>query len=130
MPTLTSKIRVISAPSRLPPSDIDIFADALPLLFTDDLRNQHGDQGSTIRYSDSRFGDITLSLPEPLGEQERRLFAHYLWNAGVWLAEAVGAEGEGWWSVEGRRVLEVGAGEWPVVLRYARGDTGGKEEGW
>jgi len=129
MPSLTSKIRVIPAPSRLPPTDIDIFADALPLLFTDDLRNQHGDQGSTIRYSDARFGDILLTLPEPRAEDERRLFAHYLWNAGVWLAEAVGEEGEGMWSVKGKRVLELGAGEWTVVLRYA-GRDGREEVGW
>lgn len=91
----------------------DIFASAPGFLFTDDLRNLHGDPDSVIIYKSRRFGNIELRTADPEGEDERRLFSHYLWNAGIKMAELIsskkGEGGEGW-SVEGEKVLELGAG--------------------
>ncbi|EMD00657.1 hypothetical protein BAUCODRAFT_55401, partial [Baudoinia panamericana UAMH 10762] len=90
----------------------DIFASAPGLIFTDDLRNNHGDPGSTIVYKSKRFGDIELETADPSIERERQLFSHYLWNAGIKLAELISDEHAdgGKWSVNGERVLELGAG--------------------
>ncbi len=107
---LTSKIRL--PPSTSTPEDI--FSSSLHLLFPNDLNNQHGEPGSSVIYTSSRFGDIELRLADPRGEENRLLFSHYLWNAGVLVAEFVGGGvGDGWgegWSVKGERVLELGAG--------------------
>ncbi|KAI9720819.1 MAG: hypothetical protein M1812_002658 [Candelaria pacifica] len=114
---LTSKIH-------LPPTTLqtpeDIFSTSLHILYPDDLRNQHGEPGNQITYTSSRFGDIELRLADPRGEEQRLLFSHYLWNAGVLLAEFLGGESENCdglggecgkgWSVKGERVLELGAG--------------------
>lgn len=112
MPNLTSLIQVI--PPDIDETAEDIFASAPGLIFTDDLRNQHGDPGATIVYKSSRFGNIELKTADPESEHERKLFGHYLWNAGVKMAELIAnADGEGdgaKWSVKGRTVLELGAG--------------------
>ena len=114
---LTSLIRL---PASTAPSSIeDIFSAAIGLIFTDDLRNQHGDPGSSIIYKSKAYGDLELRLSDPGSEDGRKLFAHYLWNAGVLTAELIGGgtvdgrpmEGRGGsWSVRGERVLELGAG--------------------
>ncbi|KAK0879785.1 hypothetical protein LTR87_006422 [Friedmanniomyces endolithicus] len=90
----------------------DIFASAPGLIFTDDTRNQHGDPGSIIVYKSKRFGDIELTTVDPEREDERQLFSHYLWNAGIKTAELISspAAEEAHWSVKGERVLELGAG--------------------
>ncbi|TKA80949.1 hypothetical protein B0A49_00883 [Cryomyces minteri] len=159
MPSLTDLIRVVQ-PATATPETEDIFSDSLGLIFTDDLRNQHGDPGATIVYrpSSARIrdkiengrqegrsggsqtgatdndeeadrlavnlgvgdGEIELSVTDPKGEDERRLFAHYLWNAGILMAEMVAAASEHdtegtadrehtRWSVQGETVLELGA---------------------
>ena len=110
MSTLTSLIQVIAPDVDEEPEDI--FACAPGLIFTDDLRIQHGDPGSTIVYKSKRFGDIELKTADPEREDERRLFSHYLWNAGLKMAELLSderAEG-GKWSVKDARVLELGSG--------------------
>lgn len=74
-------------------------------------------------YASPRFGEIELRVPEyASGEQGRKLFAHYLWNAGVvvsaFIEEDCSLEGEGdvsksrsgLWRVKGKTVLELGAG--------------------
>jgi len=117
---LTDSIRVTHVTPEAPEPE-DIFSASASLLFPDDTAIAHGDPGSVIIYTSPFFGPIPLHLAyDPEGEQERRLFAHYLWNAGVWLAEAVGGsrsedlgleESErGTWTVKGHRVLEMGAG--------------------
>jgi len=117
---LTDSIRVSRVISDIPEPE-DIFSASASLLFPDDTAIAHGDPGSTIVYTSSVYGPIPLYLAfDPEGEEERRLFAHYLWNAGVWLAEAISGsqskdlgleEGERRkWCVEGHRVLEMGAG--------------------
>ncbi|OMP87064.1 putative nicotinamide N-methyltransferase [Diplodia seriata] len=119
----------------------DVFATALGTIFTDDLRNQHGDPGCVIAYLSRRLdGPVDLHVADPQGEEERKKFAHYLWNAGVLMAELCGGRpawgggeedrvlgglewrlhaGREWWvdageeacwRVEGERVLELGAG--------------------
>ncbi|KAK6434982.1 hypothetical protein LTR95_008837 [Oleoguttula sp. CCFEE 5521] len=91
----------------------DIFAAAPMWLFPDDTVNMHGDPESVIVYKSRRFGDIRLQTADPNGEDERRLFSHYLWNAGLKLAELISlprVASDGVWSVEGKRVLELGAG--------------------
>ncbi|KAH0563537.1 hypothetical protein GP486_001893 [Trichoglossum hirsutum] len=103
---LTDKIILPSFSSSEPE---DIFSSALGLLFTDDVRNQHGEPGKSVVYKSNRFGDIKLSLVDPKAE-DVRLFAHYLWNASVQLAELVSGDDQ-MWSVRGKRVLELGAGE-------------------
>lgn len=107
---------MLSSLVRLPPPPIDIdipvediFSSALGLIFTDDLRNQHGDPGSSVIYKSKSYGDMELRLSDPAGEDSRKLFSQYLWNAGVQMAEYVGEE-RGKWSAEGEKVLELGAG--------------------
>ena len=106
--SLTDLVQVI------PPDQVeepeDIFASAPGLIFTDDLRNQHGDPDSTIIYKSRRFGDIELTTASPAREQERQLFAHYLWNTGIKLAELISQMEDPRWNVEDERVLELGAG--------------------
>lgn len=105
----------------------------------------HGDPGSTIIYKSPRFGDVELRLPEPGTEDERRLFAQFLWNAGVVMVGFLeggmkgggdgekedgkgGGKGEGGdegWSVVGEKVLELGAGE-TSLLREGGGGGGGE----
>lgn len=117
---LTDVIR-ISRPHAEEPDPIDIFSASASLLFPDDTCNSHGDPGSTITYTSTTLGSIPLKIAfDPHGEDERHLFAHYLWNSGVWLAEAISGSSsvdlglrdeERWrWSVKGHAVLEMGAG--------------------
>lgn len=112
MPNITDLVRVEWSAEPTDPEDI--FASAPGLIFTDDLRNMHGDPGSTIIYKSQRFGDIRLQTADPQGEDERRLFSHYLWNAGIKMAELMsatdGSLGDARWSVTSRRVVELGAG--------------------
>lgn len=114
MLSLTELVREIPATEEDSPEDI--FASAPGFLFTDDLRNQHGDPGSVIVYKSQRFGEISLTTADPNGEEERTLFSHYLWNAGILMAERVSGqrllnhEEEKQWSVQGHNVLELGAG--------------------
>lgn len=114
MSSLTDLIKIIPPDTEETPEDI--FAAAPGFLFTDDLRNQHGDAGDIIIYKSQRFGDLTLLTADPSGEDERRLFSHYLWNAGVLMAERVSGsrllsdQERDQWNLEGQSVLELGAG--------------------
>jgi predicted nicotinamide N-methyase len=105
---LTDLISVIPPDSDEEPEDI--FAFAAGLIFPDDTRNMHGDDRSVIVYRSPRFGDIELRNADPQSEDERKLFAHYLWNAGIKMAELISSEEDVQWSVKGHRVLELGAG--------------------
>jgi len=118
---LTSRI-THPLPSPTTQDFVDIFSSSLSALFTDDTQNSHGTPGSHITYASPRFGEMTLHIPaHPDVDEGRKLFAHYLWNAGVVAAEGVeqgsweGTEDMGywhhrWWDVRGQRVLELGAG--------------------
>jgi hypothetical protein len=133
LPSLISLRRPLTTP--LTPEDI--FGSSLGGIFTDDLQNQHGDDPeTTILYRNARYGELEFWTADVNGEEQRRKFAHYLWNAGVLMGELVGGrpngdegndmgeDDEGWkngewwvdeeeekrWSVEGETVLELGAG--------------------
>lgn len=108
MPSLTDLVHVIPPDKDDDPEDI--FASAPGFLFTDDLRNIHGDPESTVVYLSKRFGPIELRTADPNDEVERRLFSHYVWNASIKLAELI-SEKDSRWSVEEETVLELGAGE-------------------
>ncbi|KAH9873295.1 hypothetical protein J1614_005693 [Plenodomus biglobosus] len=67
----------------------DIFGSSLR--FFNDLQNQHGEDPDTvILYKNARHGELELRTSDVKGEEERRKFAHYLWNAGVLMGELVG----------------------------------------
>lgn len=115
MPPLTNAIQVLP-PEGNEEEVEDIFASAPGLIFPDDTRNSHGDAGATIVYKSRRFGEIELKTADPVGEGERLLFGHYLWNAGIKLAGLVGEEddeGENGakWRIRGEDVLELGSGK-------------------
>lgn len=101
------------------PSAEDVFSSALRMISPEDVSVLHGDPGSFVTYSSTKFGNLELKLAEPQTEGERKLFAQYLWNAGVLMAELIGSSGDGGedtsrepkkWAVKGERVLELGAG--------------------
>ena len=112
---LIDKVRVEHNTDALDPEDI--FSSSLGTIFPDDTQNSHGDPGATVIYKSARFGDIKLSVADPSQEDDRRLFAHYLWNAGVLLAELI-SEGQTEYNVEDETVLELGAG---VQMAYFQG---------
>ncbi|TVY30026.1 Protein N-terminal and lysine N-methyltransferase [Lachnellula hyalina] len=87
----------------------DILSSSLGVIFPDDITNQHGDSLTPIIYLSPVHGAIHLTLADPQGEDNRRLFSHFLWNAAVLLAEYMEEGGEEW-GVAGTSVLEVGAG--------------------
>jgi EEF1A N-terminal glycine/lysine methyltransferase len=118
------------------PSPEDILSSSLSTLFPDDCQVQYGDADTKILYRSARYGDLEFCCADVEVEEERTKFAHYLWNAGVLMAEVVGGAGgrplekEDWgrrvfrggrewwldvgeertWAVKGHRVLELGAG--------------------
>lgn len=110
MPTLTDLVQIIPADRDDDPEDI--FAAAPGLIFTDDLRNTHGNPDETIVYKSRRFGNIELKTADPEDVNERQLFSHYLWNASIKAAELISNDEEenGVWNVKGEKVLELGAG--------------------
>lgn len=70
----------------------DIFSSAPGLIFPDYLRNHHGEAGDLIIYKYTTFGGIELSVADPHGETSRWLFGHYLWNAGILLADRLSGQ--------------------------------------
>ena len=112
---LTFKIRLPEVPKSSPE---DIYSNAVGLLFPDNVQTCHGDPGSHITYLSKRFGDMKLSLVDPRDQDERVLFAHYIWNSGIQMAEFIsdgsdltkGEERDGRWDVAGHSILELGSG--------------------
>lgn len=107
---LTDRIYLAGPESKEPE---DFFGESLGVIFPDDIANQHGDATSSVIYKSDKFGPITLELADPKGEDSRSLFSHFLWNAGLQLAEFIEAgvdDMERNWNVEGQKVLELGAG--------------------
>ncbi len=114
---LTSLIRLPKIPPDPRFAVEDIYSSSLTTLFPNDVQTNHGDAGSYVIYKSKRFGDLELRLTDPSVEDERRLFAHSVWNAGVQMAEYVSgcatglnAEEKRSWDVTGKKVLELGAG--------------------
>jgi nicotinamide N-methyltransferase len=103
---LTDKIR-LSGPDSNDPEDI--LSSSLGVIFPDDITNQHGDRENSVIYLSPTFSSITLTLADPKGDDNRRLFSHFLWNAGLQVAEFI-EESPTEWSVKNEKVLELGAG--------------------
>ena len=137
MPMRLPSLINLRRPQDAPLEPEDIFGSSLGGVITDDLQNQHGEDPETvILYRNAKYGELELRTADFDGEEQRRKFAHYLWNAGVMIAELVTGrvkEGEqkteddeftrwengNWWtseeeekqwSVKGEKVLELGAG--------------------
>lgn len=118
----------VSVPVPPNPETEDIFSSALSLTFTDDTQNSHGTPGQSVSYASPKYGEIKLGIPQYPGVEEgRKLFAHYLWNAGVVVADAVEKASndttseeilgdrkvtwdQSFWDVRNTNVLELGAG--------------------
>ena len=95
----------------------DIFHDGLGSIFSDTVQDQHGDPSAVILYKSEKYGILKLKVVDPNEGGEWKLFAHYVWNAGVRMAVLVGQEehiieeSKRWqWNVEGQMVLELGSG--------------------
>jgi hypothetical protein len=126
----------VSVPSPPEPDAEDIFSSALSTMFTDDVVVSWGTPGNSIIYDSPRFGPLSLQIPvHPDEEQGRRLFAHYLWNAGLVAANAIEVASQEsvessaddredaftrtgqvywdrrFWNMRGQRMLELGAGK-------------------
>jgi hypothetical protein len=120
---LTSRIHI-----RPPfdPEPEDIFQSSLHAIFPDDSQNSHGNPGDTLIYRSPHYEDIKIILPvHPEQDAGRQLFAHYLWNAGILVADMIEQAShsgrsviepetpdshQDFWDVRGQRVLELGAG--------------------
>ncbi len=102
---LTDRIR-LSGPEDSTPEDF--FASSLAVIFPDDITTQHGDLDHQVIYQSPRYGNIQLALADPEGDDNRRLFSHFLWNAGLQLAEFIEEAGD--WNVKDTTVIELGAG--------------------
>ncbi|EPS28915.1 hypothetical protein PDE_03861 [Penicillium oxalicum 114-2] len=127
----------------------DLFSTFLPHLFPDDAPSFHGDPGQYLLYSSPRYGELEIMIPSYPGQSEKRseevaaglrgneeksgrnqteegrqLFAHFLWSAGMVVADgvetadrpmtadegAIQTEAREMWSVKGETVMELGAG--------------------
>ncbi|KAF2231336.1 hypothetical protein EV356DRAFT_525983 [Viridothelium virens] len=99
---LTDRIQTVPDDPEEATDPADIFHDAVGSIFSDDVRDQHGHPSATILYKSEKYGTLKLKVATPEQELDWRLFAHYLWNAGVKMAIL--------WNVAGERVLELGSG--------------------
>lgn len=149
MPVLTSRVTLrpnsspaeededarIASPSRETTAQVqegeaepeDLLFSSLATIFPDDAPNLHGDSSSSIIYTSPYLPrSLRLQLADPSADEERKLFSHYLWNAGLLLAELLEAASlpgekkdsdkeearrrEGLFDVRGLKVLEMGSG--------------------
>ncbi|KAJ5875738.1 uncharacterized protein N7473_013085 [Penicillium subrubescens] len=127
----------------------DLFGAFLPHLFPDDAPSFYGDPGQYLLYSSPHYGELEIMIPSYPGQDKkkseegaigpekkegatqtnqaedgRQLFAHFLWSAGMVVAEGVEnascpatendsdaqKEAREIWSVDGETVMELGAG--------------------
>lgn len=137
---LSSLVRIVPKSDKQEPGPEDIFTSALGLVFTDDAQNFYGDPDTLVAYRSRQLGkELLFHTADPLGEGERRKFAHYVWNAGILMSELLGGkpdsvswrtlnnsnarlhensntvwwlreEEQNTWSASGERILELGAG--------------------
>lgn len=72
------------------PEPEDIFSDSLATVFPDDVANQHGDAGKSLIYASPYLPKpLHIELASPVGDADRRLFSHHLWNSSLLLAELI-----------------------------------------
>ncbi|KAK1833367.1 hypothetical protein QBC39DRAFT_346648 [Podospora conica] len=70
----------------------DLFSGALGVIFPDDVTNQHGSADQGLVYTSPHLPKpLHISLADPTGDEDRRLFSHFLWNSSLLLAELVEA---------------------------------------
>ena len=147
---LSSLVRIVPKSDKQEPEAEDIFTSSLGLIFTDDAQNFFGDPETLVAYRSRRFTrELLLQTADPLGEVERRKFAHYVWNASILIGELIGGKPEeiSWrnsaskllisdqdtssqwwlseeeqrtWAVTGENVLELGAGLCREIILMAR----------
>jgi predicted nicotinamide N-methyase len=86
---LTSRITLTSTQ---PDDPEDYLSSSLGVIFPDDVTIQHGDAEHSILYTSPHLPKpLRISLADPVGEEDRRLFSHYLWNSSLLLAELIEA---------------------------------------
>jgi predicted nicotinamide N-methyase len=84
---LTSRISLTGPPEEEPE---DFLATSLGVIYPDDVTNQHGDAEHGLLYTSPRLPKpLQISLADVTGDEDRRLFGHYLWNASLLLAEFI-----------------------------------------
>ena len=108
---LGSRIRLVELENN---SNEDILDSSSDFLYPDRYRNLHGNPGSEVIYDSSQFGEIYLRMAVTKETSDHFLFAHYLWNASLQMAEFVSQAEKPLqrdWDLKGETVLEVGAGE-------------------
>ncbi|KAI8656736.1 hypothetical protein NCS56_01278400 [Fusarium sp. Ph1] len=102
----------------------DYLSTALGVIFPDDITNQHGDAEHSLSYASPHLPKtLLIDLADPVKEDDRKLFSHYLWNASLLLAEFIEADSLGIplekpreaqdslsFDVKGLDTLELGAG--------------------
>lgn len=87
--SLLSRLTLISDTE---PDPEDFLASSLAVIFPDDVANQHGDHNNSLVYSSPHLPKpLPISLADPKGDEDRKLFSHFLWNASLQLAELVEA---------------------------------------
>jgi len=70
----------------------DFFSSSLGVIFPDYVANSHGDADHDVVYTSPNLPKpLHLSLADPTAAEDRDLFSHYVWNAGLVLAELIEA---------------------------------------
>ena len=89
MSALTSRIALTGPPAESPE---DFLSTALSTLDPDDALNIHGDADHGLLYTSPHLPrPLHLDLADPAGDEDRKLFSHYLWNSSLLLAELIEA---------------------------------------
>ncbi|KAF7546216.1 hypothetical protein G7046_g9363 [Stylonectria norvegica] len=71
----------------------DYLSSSLGVIFPDDVTNQHGDAEHSLLYTSPHLPKpLLMDLADPVAENDRKLFSHYLWNASLLLAEFIEAD--------------------------------------
>ncbi|KAJ3517136.1 hypothetical protein NM208_g14750 [Fusarium decemcellulare] len=86
----------ISLKGEEPETPEDYLSTALGVIFPDDITNQHGDAEHSLLYASPHLPKpLVIDLADPVKEDDRKLFSHYLWNASLLLAEFIEADSLG-----------------------------------
>lgn len=87
--SLVARVTLTGAPGEDPE---DFLFSALSVIFPDDITNQHGDADHGVLYTSPHLPEpLHLSVTDPSGEADRKLFSHFVWNSSLLLAKLVEA---------------------------------------